>query len=256
MYDLATRKNALGLLDSGLSLNQVSRRTGISRSSIRSWRTRLHPLPEAGSPCPLTDGRPAPGFPARDYAYLLGLYLGDGCVSRTRGRVHSLRIACSDAWPGLIEECAAAVAAVMPENRVQRAPGSGCTYVGSWSVHWPCLFPQHGPGRKHERVIELAPWQQAVVDEQPWPLIRGLIHSDGCRIINWTVRRGRRYEYPRYFFTNCSVDIRRVLTAALDRVGVEWKETLRGDTPYSAGVISIAKRGSVELMDAHVGAKY
>ena len=32
--------------------------------------------------------------------------------------------------------------------------------------------------------------------------IRGLIHSDGCRVTNkvW----GGKYEYPRYFFTNHS----------------------------------------------------
>ena len=32
--------------------------------------------------------------------------------------------------------------------------------VYSFSKHWPCLFPQHEPGRKHERKIELMPWQQ------------------------------------------------------------------------------------------------
>ena len=26
--------------------------------------------------------------------------------------------------------------------------------------HWPCLFPQHGPGRKHERKIRLEAWQR------------------------------------------------------------------------------------------------
>jgi len=38
---------------------------------------------------------------------------------------------------------------------------------------WPCLFPQHGPGRKHERKIELAPWQEAIVDREPEQFIRG-----------------------------------------------------------------------------------
>jgi hypothetical protein len=31
--------------------------------------------------------------------------------------------------------------------------------VSSYWKHWPCLFPQHGPGRKHERRIALVPWQ-------------------------------------------------------------------------------------------------
>lgn len=33
------------------------------------------------------------------------------------------------------------------------------------SKHWPCLFPQHGPGRKHHRRIALEPWQEAIVKE-------------------------------------------------------------------------------------------
>ncbi len=39
---------------------------------------------------------------AAAYAYLLGLYLGDGHLV-TSARVPVLRISCSDAWPGLID---------------------------------------------------------------------------------------------------------------------------------------------------------
>jgi hypothetical protein len=43
----------------------------------------------------------------------------------------------------------------------------------------------------------LEPWQQEIVDAYPWEFIRGLVHSDGCRITNWTVRMvaGRRKRY-------------------------------------------------------------
>lgn len=75
MYDISTRKRALALLEQGRSLNSVSRETGISRATIRSWQDRLEPLPSITTP--------APGPPADDqaYAYRLGLCLGDGCVS-------------------------------------------------------------------------------------------------------------------------------------------------------------------------------
>jgi hypothetical protein len=73
------------------------------------------------------------------------------------------------------------MAEVLP-NKVSRTPKIGCTEVASYSKHWPCLFPQHGPGRKHERRIELVPWQQELVDLDPRPLVRGLLHSDGCRV--------------------------------------------------------------------------
>jgi hypothetical protein len=179
--------------------------------------------------------------------------LGDGCISRSGRGVYAMRIACADAWPGLIRACDQALRAVVPASKVCRAKGQGCTSVVSYSKHWPCLFPQIGAGPKHARSIALTDWQDKVVREHPWELIRGLIHSDGCRFTNRTTRAGRRYEYPRYVFTNKSDDIRAVLSDALDRVGVEWTVTRRGTTPYN---ISIARRASVSLMDEHVGPKY
>ena len=127
------------------------------------------------------------------------------------------------------------------------------TEVKAYSNHWPCLFPQHGPGRKHLRKIELADWQREIVERHPWELIRGLIHSDGCRIANWTTRgvagEVKRYEYPRYFFTNFSADSRGIHCWALDMVGVEWRYSNARNT-------SVAKRASVALMDTLVGPKF
>jgi hypothetical protein len=39
--------------------------------------------------------------------------------------------------------------------------------VVSYSTHWPHLFPQHGPGVKHKREIELEPWQERIVERHP-----------------------------------------------------------------------------------------
>jgi hypothetical protein len=76
------------------------------------------------------------------------------------------------------------MAQVLPA-KVGRTAKIGCTEVASYSKHWICLFPQHGPGRKHERKIELTAWQQELIDRDPRPLLEGLIHSDGCRVNNW-----------------------------------------------------------------------
>jgi hypothetical protein len=248
MYDVSTRKRALALYTQGRSLNSVSRQTGISRTAIRSWQQRLEPSPRMTTP----DAGP----PADDqaYAYLLGLYLGDGCISaHPRGSAYYLRIACADAWPGLIQECREAITRVRPGIAVYTVQNEGYTMVTSYSPHWPGLFPQHGPGKKHERTIALASWQQDLVSAHPWDFIRGLIHSDGCRITNWTTRlvagEQKRYEYPRYFFTNLSGDIMRLFTDTLDRVDVDWKQSNKHN-------ISIARKASVALMDAHVGPKH
>lgn len=251
MYDMGTRERVLALMAQNRSLNSVSRETGISRAAIRSWQRRSTPLRTID--CPRCQAVPGPPRDPAAYAYLLGLYLGDGCVSPLKRGVHSLRIACAEAWPGLIDACAEAMRSVMPGNKVCQVRQQGCRQVTSCSKHWPCLFPQHGPGKKHERPIVLEPWQRDIVDAHPWAFVRGLVHSDGCRVTNWTTRtvRGelRRYEYPRYFFTNRSDDILGLFTAALDRVGVEWKRAKRKN-------ISVARKASVALMDIHVGAKY
>ncbi|BBC37311.1 uncharacterized protein SGFS_086050 [Streptomyces graminofaciens] len=248
MYDISTRKRALALLAQGRSLNSVSRETGISRSAIRSWQDRLEPLPRMAIPTP------EPPADNSAYAYLLGLYLGDGCISaHPRGTGYYLRIACADAWPGLLQQCREAIVKVRPGISVYALQKEGYTMMTSYFRHWPVLFPQHGPGKKHERTIDLELWQQTIVDAHPWELIRGLIHSDGCRITNWTTRviagEQKRYEYPRYFFTNLSSDIIRLFTTALDQVGVDWKMA-------NARNVSVARKASVALLDTHVGPKY
>ncbi|MFB6707317.1 transcriptional regulator [Streptomyces sp. NPDC056333] len=258
MYDLDTRRRALDLIAQGFSQNSVSKQTGISRAAIRSWQIRIEPLGwNRAADCPRCDGLPSDPEDPAAYAYLLGLYLGDGCITHSRRDVYFLRIACADAWPGLIDACAEAMQLVRPGNKVFRVQRQGCQNVTCYSKHWPCLFPQHGPGKKHNRKIALEPWQQKIVDAHPWELVRGLIHSDGCRITNWTTRliagERKRYEYPRYFFTNKSDDIRKLFGDTLTTVGVEWTTLSRGGNPLN---ISVARRASVALMDAHVGPKH
>jgi hypothetical protein len=50
------------------------------------------------------------------YAYLLGLYLGDGHISLHRRGVYFMRVVLDNAWPGVIDECEAAMRAVRPDN--------------------------------------------------------------------------------------------------------------------------------------------
>lgn len=126
----------------------------------------------------------------------------------------------------------------------------GCRAVESYSTHWPCLFPQHGPGRKHLRPITPERWQGAIVQRCPGRLLRGLIHSDGCRVVNWARPRpdSRRYEYPRYLFSDKSEDILGICERALDQLGIAHRRP-RWD------MISVAGREAVARLDEHVGPK-
>jgi hypothetical protein len=246
----------MDFINSGSSLRSISRSTGINRATLREWRDNPEKAQAPRASRPRCGGDPVLPEPRADYAYLLGLYLGDGCISvggdPAKG-VWKLRIACADAWPGLIRECVRAMEAVRPTSKVMMLQKQGCQEVLSYSRHWPCLFPQHGPGRKHLRRIELQPWQQTIVTEFAGELVRGPFHSDGYRGTN-RVRRvladGEHwYEYPRYLFTNKSTDVLGLCVAALDRLEVEWRFA-RPD------VIPVAKKEAVARLDAFVGLKY
>lgn len=122
----------------------------------------------------------------------------------------------------------------------------GCVAISAYWNHWPCLFPQHGPGMKHQRSIELAGWQRQIIDRYPRQLVRGLIHSDGCRCMN-RVWNGK-YAYPRYFFTNMSGDILQIFRDACDAIGVAHRDS-------KPTTISIARRADVATLDAFIGPK-
>jgi len=176
---------------------------------------------------------------------LLGFYLGDGCISAHSRGVYGLRITTDASYPGIIEECAGAMRAVMPQSRVlvQRLK-TNAVEIGSYSKAWPLLFPQHGPGRKHLRKIELAAWQWHIVRRFPCEFLRGLIHSDGCRVLNHV--NGK--DYPRYLFDQVSDDIRRLFCDAYELLGIEYTQS-RWKT------VSVARRGSVALLDSFIGPK-
>ena len=234
------------LHESGLNASEIAALTGISRSTLRHWigLTQRSPTPPWVS-CPRCNVEAELDDAA--YVYLLGLYLGDGCISKQPKDVWRLRIFQTAKYTEHVEECAVAMHAVLPNN-VLIQQRQGCVEIGASSKHWPCLFPQVGAGRKHERPIVLAPWQQWHAERYPHLLLRGLIQSDGCRDNNWVTSKGRRYEYPRYTFSNASDDIRRIFTDACDLLSVHW-------THPSARVISIARRDDVAYLDTFIGPK-
>ena len=188
------------------------------------------------------------------YSYLLGLYLGDGYVNIGRGGCAQLVIACDSRYTELIEDCWTAIQLVVPGCHVGRyeTPSEYVKVVGG-SRLWPKAFPQHGPGRKHERPIILEPWQREIVDAFPREFLRGLIHSDGCRTINRFKTRlpsGRvaEYAYPRYFFSNLSADIRGLFCEYCDALGIRWTQSNHRN-------ISVSHRHSVAAMDEFIGPK-
>lgn len=177
------------------------------------------------------------------------MYLGDGCISaRPRGVWH-LRITLDSAYPEIVAECVRAVQAVTPGKAgVMHRRDCRAVVVSSYWKHWVCLIPQHGPGRKHTRPITLTDWQARIVTAYAEPFLRGLIHSDGTRIIATERKGGYVRRAPRYCFSNRSEDILGLFRAACERVGVHC-------TRSSHKQISVYSKAAVARLDEFVGPK-
>jgi hypothetical protein len=248
------------LLAAGKTDAEVARMLTIPRRTIYDWRTtpagrrdRLLAMDNVAEvhsqDCPIYGRRT---LDRGNYSYLLGLYLGDGCLSPQRATNWKLRIAQDARYSGLIAECVRTIEIVLESDRVHvQNWGTWVEIHATWR-HWFCLFPQHASGRKHTRSIVLADWQKEVISSESASLVRGLIHSDGTRHINevshMTKAGPRRYRYVRYQFKNVSTDIQRIFTDALDHLAIAW--TRAGPT-----TVSVARREDVRKLDEFVGPK-
>lgn len=249
-------RQILVLWEDGFKKKRISIMTGINRATVRDCVNRYHSvrgLQEYRAAHPVapdtlrilqirlfTDNHSL--FKA--YAYLLGLYLGDGHISKSRN-TYRLRVACDNHYPGIIESCMDAIKVLLPRNSVDTVKQEGCVAVSCYSNHWPDFFPQHGEGRKHDRPIILKDWQDSIVQTYPLSFFKGLYHSDGCRSKN--VVNGKNY--PRYQFNNKSDDIRALFSRTCDQLGLHW------GTATNGLCIQVARRPDVEFLDRHIGPK-
>jgi hypothetical protein len=244
------REEVLALVAQGINDCEISRRTGIPRATVRDWRRptyksrRDYPL----EICPRCwRGAKPIRFTPEDYAELLGLYLGDGCISEMP-RTQKLRITLDAKYPRIIERLKALLARCFPENSVGvvEKPDS-CHEVWVHCMHLACLLPQHGPGKKHERMLVLEPWQTALIEAAPWGFLRGCILADGCAFVN----RTGPYEYLTYEFGNLSEDLVGMFTSACDLVGLHYRVNQWNGKWH----VRINRRPSVAKMLEHVGLK-
>jgi hypothetical protein len=240
-----TVTRALELIDRGMTSSAIARELDVPRGTIRTWRAGRTPSRRRQRAASEVD---LERLPPRAYAYLLGLYLGDGWIVRSARGTYCLRIALDQRYPEIIERAARSIADVCPTQRAGIYPSIGCSVVAGYWRLWPAVFPQHGPGPKHTRPIVLTDWQRRITHAEPRQLIRGLIHSDGCRFIANQRKDGRNYQYARYSFSNKSEDIKGIFCEHLDLLGIGW-------TRPNAANIAIDRRAEVAKLDAFVGPK-
>lgn len=245
-------RRVIQLKSEGFTGRDICRQTGVPVNTIRLWRNHglsghAKRVLEGRDVCPTCGDDPHyfTSLPPDAYAYLLAMYLGDGCLGHSGRTSWALRIVLDQAYPGIIESCCDAIEEIRGGHRPNPRPdyrGTRCVRIEITWRRWPCLFPQHGPGRKHRRKIELAYWQQTIVDRAPQAFLRGLIQTDGWRGVNRVHVKGKNYEYPRYQLSNRSDDIRKLFTDTCDKLGIEWR-------PRTRYHVSVAKpnqsRGSI-----------
>jgi hypothetical protein len=243
----------MSLMEVGRGDSEIARLTGIPRPTVSTWRhgrsSRIHQRMLRASPA----WRPPD---PNAYCYLLGVYLGDGCVTVQSEAAACVVIVLDSRHLGIVAEVKGSIRRVLPDTSVRsfRKLRNNATVVQACHPALPFVFPQHGAGRKHLRRISLTEWQLDLTRRYPRALLRGLIHSDGCRTVNrfktkLPSARVAEYEYPRYFFSNLSADIRGIFCDHCDLLGIRWTQS----NPRN---ISIAHREAVARMDEFVGPKY
>jgi len=232
------------LILAGVNDCAIARQTGLPRRTVCDWRLKSPIRVRSSSTSPCCVDRDFSALPPAAYCYLLGVYLGDGCITR-HPRAWRLRITLDAKYPGIIERSREAIDVLMPGQRagIYRRFDQ-CAEVYLYSKHWPCLLPQHGPGRKHLRPIRLEPWQEMLVKEATEEFVRGLIDSDGCRV----VANDRGVRSVRYHFSNRSDDIRGLLCAALNELGIPWTQPRWFE-------VAVYRKAAVARLDEFVGPK-
>jgi hypothetical protein len=160
---------------------------------------------------------------AFSYSYLLGVYLGDGCLSvRPGNRGAQLVVACDAAYPGLIDESWAAIVLTSANPTVSRVRLAASAACG-------CSLP----GRDGS-------WRFPSMDLAASTSARSCSSHGSKR--SWIPIR------TRWFFSNRSDDIRGLFCATCDAVGIRWTQSNHRN-------ISVSHRRSVALLDEWVGPK-
>lgn len=249
-YDKDSYEAVVSLLGKGLSDRRIAAMTGVGYGTVRRWRVIDRPplsveYSQLDAEWKVSDGQ--------GYCYLLGCYLGDGTLCVQKGRW--VQIVNDRRYPGITHEICDAMAATFPCRSPRVHPSS----VGESDVicisHPAVLkaFPQHGPGRKHLRPIVLTDWQLKLTHAHPGSLIRGLIHSDGCRVVNrfktkLPSGRGAEYSYVRYFFSNLSEDIRKIFREHCELLNIRVTQSNHRN-------LTVSHRDSVAILEKIVGPK-
>jgi len=114
MWSTEQMERARELLSWGLRTGEVAAEVGVPTTTVARWRSGR--TTAFGGPVELVPWRPPH---AETYAYLLGIYLGDGHVAVVASGKAWLRVALDGLYPEIIQETVDAIGLASLGRRVQ-----------------------------------------------------------------------------------------------------------------------------------------
>lgn len=225
--------NIFKLKESGLNNCQISRELNIPRTTIASILKREPKEKIVINPYNYIKDNSLESA----YSYILGLYLGDGYISKTK-RTYRLRIFLDSQYNKLNEYLVNQLQQLFPNNKVTIIKSKHNMIILSvYSNNIPDLFPHIGKGKKHNREIIITFWQEDILISHQ--LIKGFIHSDGTYYFSG--------KFDRYEFKNLSIDILNIFKNYCDKLNIKYTS--------NKNVITFYKRNEVLELKELIGTK-
>lgn len=193
------------------------------------------------------------------YAYILGFYLGDGCLGQPNktGRGFVLQITNQADFLDMNTRIVAALECLFPTKRVTfyKRLNSNAIDIKLCAMDLNILFP-HGKGTKHTRKIVLERWQKDIIREYPKSFIRGMLESDGCR---FAPRLKACPTYIIYQFHNCSKDLHLIIHEIANQLGLAYtfrdSKSERKGKAVQSFITSFNRKEDVNFLDSFIGKK-
>lgn len=223
-------REILRLHNDGISQNKIHKILGFDRTTIR--QILKDPEDYINKSIPEFD---ILNIDRKVYAFVLGVYLGDGYIVKThRQNVFKISIYCDAKYKNILEDISQSLEILFPNSKAMRIRHTSdkCIAVYLYSSHLLKLFPQHGIGRKHERPIVLEDWQIDIINEFNEDFLKGLIYTDGCFYYSG--------KYERCNFTNKSMDIMNLCSESMKKLNINHKIRIKNaNTKYYCYIIDI-----------------
>lgn len=189
----------------------------------------------------------------KEYSYILGLYLGDGYISK-QSRTFKMRICLDIKYDNLNLFAIQKLSTLFPNNKphVLKLKNKITNLFNQiiLSIHnnnLNLLFPQYGVGKKHLREIKLTKWQTDIIDYKY--LLLGFFHSDGCYYYNKT---SKSFSYS---FTNFSTDIINIYKQCCEKNNLSFfvtKANAKNGIKYQ---VVVGRKKDVEIFNNIFGTK-